>query len=64
MLKTRTVINILQVLIVTGLLSACNTIGSQETEVSKWLYDAGDIIDYKGIRTEARKNKVESKVDQ
>lgn len=36
----------------------------REQIVSDWLYSAGDVIDYKGIRTEDRKNKVKSEMDR
>lgn len=37
---------------------------AEKPTVNDWIYSAGDVIDYKKIRTEDRKNKVKSEMDK
>jgi len=46
------------------LLLALTGCKSSKADVSEWIYHSSDDIDYNGIRTEARKNKVRSEMDK
>ena len=55
---------IFKIIIIVSLAFILTSCAANKPAVGQWLYTMGDDIDYRGIRTEARKNKVKSEMDK